>query len=127
MPANVTLYTDAAREVPAGDITLGEMTLPYDQSFVDGEPQQMFAKNTGTTTLRDFAVALDGEGAKSVQLARDEGDRPGVWAAPGESILTPKFIGPGEEFSFWARGQFSIEDHEGEVDFEFVFRGVSVG
>lgn len=108
-----------------------ELTLT-DMEIIEGEPYgrpvRIKCVNSGDTKMRDVYALVRGEGAEHIQLARDERDEPGIWAAPGESVIVSKdIIYAGEEFSFWARGVFEFEDREGHYPFEFVIQSRSIG
>jgi hypothetical protein len=127
MPAKVNLFADEQRDKPLNVITLTEVVAPEGQeSLLEGEARQIFGVNAGTTTLRTLSVHLVDEGRDNVQLARDEGDEPGVWAAPGESVsISTEPIRAGGTFSFWIRGVFAPDDAEDEREFRLSFKGIS--
>jgi hypothetical protein len=133
MPAEVALFHDEDMIEPVERISLADFDLdeidPSTASFGEGEPIKIYAFNIGDTVLREMEVYVEGDGAKFIQLSRDDDDEPGVWAAAGESIVATKSesIFPNESFEFWARPSFSADDREGTFDFEFVIRGKSIG
>jgi hypothetical protein len=121
----ITLYID---NDPVTDrIELAEAYQPIEESFAEGKPVKIIGANTGTTLIRDLQIGLAGEGANNVQLAIDREDSPGVWASEGQGIYAADMLRPGDRFSFWSRGMFSMDDMEGERTFEFVFKGTSIG
>lgn len=129
MSASVRIFFDPDFQNHIDVVELQEVLAPHDSTdLVEGEPAVIYGKNTGTTALRHFSIHVEGDGAQNVQLARDEGGEPGVWAAPGHSVLIQKeTLFPDEGFSFWARGVFNPGDAEQQLPFDVVFKGVSIG
>lgn len=127
MAVQIELFVDPARRLSIDEIELGEVFLSVDENLSQGVPVHVFGRNSGNSTVRDFAVSAEGEGAEVVQLAVERNGEPGVWAAPGESIHVVEYLGSGDEFSFWVRGLFSQEDSEKEYEFEIIFQGVAIG
>jgi hypothetical protein len=127
MAAEIRLFLDEERTESVGEIELADVQLPLQEKISTGEPVRIYGRNTGSTTLKDFSIGADGDGKSAVQFAVDRDGDPGVWASPGEEILIADFIGPREDFTFWARGIFIEEDREGDHEFDFLFRGTSVG
>ena len=127
MPAAVELFSDEALTNPLHRVQLSELEIG---NVAEGEPQKVFACNTGNTVLKEVKVFVEGEGAKYIQMANDDNDHPGIWAAAGDSIIISndiKSFWPTEVFEFWVRPLFTLEDSEGVYDFEFVIRGKSIG
>lgn len=129
MSAGITLFSDPARERPVERIELGEIVAPEEfNDLLYGEPVPVFGRNTGDTHIRDLQAHLAGEGVDMVQLAPDDENLPGVWAAVGMPIwVSQQTIYMGDNFRFWARGVFSPEDAETDLHFKVVFKGLSTG
>lgn len=120
------LYVDDERVSEDSPIQLGEIIAPEERDDIfSGEPLHMRGRWLGETDLRDISVSLRGEGASNVQIATDVGGEPGVWAAPGESILIDSSSVEDGTFSFWSRGLYALDDHEGRRDLEFVLKAIS--
>jgi len=115
----VELYEDEAGTQPTREIKLGP-TILSDGSAGYGDPQRLYLKNISTVSLMAANINLDGEGADSIQLARDENGAHGIWAQPGQGIIAlAREVKPGETFAFWARAAFTEEDAPERVDFRF--------
>lgn len=129
MPADISLFLDSQRSTPLPVVALGEVIAPESGAdLAEGEPIQVYGRNSGTTNLRGMSVHLDGEGGGLVQLARDIDGEPGVWAAPGESIIIDEgTLFRDAEFSFWARGVYSVETAEGRMPVILRFKALSIG
>lgn len=127
MAVDIALFSDPQFSTPIQALELGEAELPWNHDFTEGQPHRIFGANQGTSTVRDFAVGLDGPGAATVRLAQDDDGSHGVWAAPGEPVIVKSYLGPREDFTFWAQALFTHEDRDGEHPFQIVFRGVSIG
>ena len=123
----ISLYIDPEHSTPIPVLYLGEILAPEKMDdLIQGQPFQVFAKNQ-QGALRELTLFADGDGKENVQLARDEGGAPGVWAAPGESIvIEPGTLFPNAEFSFWARGIYQPDDAEGRKALLLRFRAISV-
>jgi hypothetical protein len=105
-------------------ISLGEIDVGFEDT---PEPMQLVLTNTTSKDLRDITVGLDGAGAVAIQLARDDAEGPGVWAAPGESVLVhPDPLVPSGSVRFWARITPPAGMDIGEREFEFVVNSVAV-
>lgn len=129
MSAGLTIYSDPARDIPVERIELGEIVAPEQfEDLLYGEPVPIYGRNTGNTHIRELQAHLDGEGVNMVQLSPDDEGLPGVWAAVGMPIyVAQSTIYKGDNFRFWARGVFSPEDAEMDVNFKVVFKGLSTG
>jgi hypothetical protein len=129
MAAEISLYLDSERTELVPLVHLHSVIAPEIFSdLIEGAPLHVFGRNTGTTQLRNLRLGLSGEHMRSVQLARDEGGSPGVWAAPGESIVVnSETVYVDGDFDFWARGVYNPTDAEGLSEFMFVFQALSVG
>ena len=125
--ASLTLFLTEERDEPIPVVALGEVLAPKEITDVaEGEPIKVFGRNDGDTNIRELAIYLEGEGARNCQLARDESGAPGIWAAPGESVMIePGTLYAGNDFEFWLRGVFHADDSEGTKPFDVIFRGVS--
>lgn len=107
---------EAIDSVPLGTAVIEDGERGY------GDPLPIYARNLGDVTLIAANIKLEGDGAKTIQLARDEDGDHGVWAAPGESIvaLAGKNIYPGDSFIFWARAIFEKDDEPDTFPFKFI-------
>jgi hypothetical protein len=111
-------------ERDADPVELSEVDI--DGNLSEGEPERFTLRNAGGSMIREITVGLDGPGRQNVQLAVDEDEGPGVWAAPGEEILVFQgALPPGEEVAFWSRGIYSPEDSEGGLEFDFLLGTVA--
>ena len=127
MAARVDLFSNGELDERLEVLQLSEMTMP-DSGVGEGQPLQLWAKNSGDTLLRNVRIFTRGEGSPYVQMAKDMDGEPGVWAAAGEPIVAfTEMLFPGEAFPFWIKPCFAFEDMEGVYDFEFVVRGKSMG
>lgn len=89
-----------------------------------GEPKQVRLENTGDENISKITVNTGGAGSGFVQLAVDNKNEPGVWAAPGEAIvLVPKsnVLRPGSSIKYWSRPIFDIEDMSKRLGFDYGF------
>jgi hypothetical protein len=121
MPADISLFSDAALTHPVATIALSEVTIEGPLGM--GSEVPVYGSNTGDTAIRNVSVGLSGDGARNVQLATLSG----VWADGGQEILVVSgTLLPGESFQFRARAVYTIDDVEGRYPFEFVVRGMSV-
>lgn len=125
MPAGLGLFLDRDFTEPVDGLRLADVSIT--EGIAEGESREIFAFNSGDTVLREITVAVDGDGAEYVQLARGVDDQSGVWAAPGESIIIEGPIMPGDGFIFWTRPIYEFDDREGSYHFDFVVRAKSVG
>lgn len=115
----LTLRTDEGSSyIQLGEVEIGSPGI--------GDPKRIILENTSDQRIRRITVGLSGDGAAVVQLARDEGGKPGVWADNGNEVMAMNgSLQPGEECSFWARSVYTLDDYEGERDFDFVVNTVS--
>src|SRR5689334_10681883 len=127
MAAQLNFYLDRELTNPITDeLKLTDTEIPDKESGV-GEPVQIYCENSGDTILRQIKVYVDGEGVKIVQLAIDDEDTPGVWAAPGESILVrEESLMPLSVCSFWARPIYDSAHDEGQYPVKFIVSARSV-
>jgi hypothetical protein len=125
----ISLFLDEERSTPLPVLYLGEVLAPEKfDDLIEGEPVRIFARNISEGALRQVSIHLRGEGKDNAQLATDEDGNPGVWAAPGESILVERgTLVARAEFSFWARGVYHAHDTAGRKPLSIIFRGVSAG
>ena len=124
MPVEISFFKDEAFQDQIYNVHLTDTDITDGVGI--GEPTPIYALNSGDTRLRGLFVGLAGDGAELVQLAQDQEGEPGVWAAPGESIIIDsETIFPKEHFVFWMRAMFDLEDREGEYPFSFVITGRS--
>jgi hypothetical protein len=123
----VALFADSQREFGITEVTLGEVQEPYGATVTEGQPIRIYGRNIGSSTLRDLSVGVEGDAADKIQLAVNLEDAPGVWAAEGQPIYVAEYIGKDEDFDFWARAVFNMEDRAGSYTFDFRFSGVAIG
>lgn len=116
---DLKIYQDPEAREPLETLHLGT-TLLEDGYSGHGQPIELFVRNEGTATLVTANINLTGDGAESIQLARNENGVNGIWAQPGQGIVAlTSDIKPGETFSFWARGAYTEDDAPERKDFNF--------
>ncbi len=107
---DIKIYLDEEASEPIEVLNIGT-TLLEDGAEGVGQPMQLYARNEGTAHLVTTNINLQGPGADTIQLARDENGKHGVWAQPGQGIVAlTNDVAPGEIFTFWARGVYSEDD-----------------
>lgn len=129
MPASIALFEDAARDIPAEVVELGEVVAPEEfEDILTGAPKPIYGKNIGDTHIRELEAHLRGDHVDRIQLAPDDEGLPGQWADVGMGIfVTQNTIYAGDNFTLWARGIYRPEDAEMDLSFDIVFKGLSTG
>lgn len=127
MPTEIVLSNDPAFDSQITDIQFADVQMDWEDDVGQGEPLCFYGRNKGPSTLRDCSISIKGEGSESVRLAIDVDGEHGTWAAPGESVRVRPYLGPGEEFAFWAQALFTIDDRAGTHPFKVVFSGTEIG
>jgi len=129
MGAQISIYSDPARENQIEMIELAEVVAPEEfDDLLFSAPMPIYGRNTGDTHIRELQVHLKGDGIEQIQLAEDVEGEPGVWAQPGMPIwVTQQTVYRGDNFRFWARGVYGPEDAETDLQFSIVFKGLSTG
>lgn len=125
--SQINLYRDEERSDRLEMVSLGQTQMGVNEDFLEGDSIRLFGRNDSKVTIKDLVVAVAGDDKPSVQLAVDRDGEPGVWTAPGESIFLAEFLGPKEQFSFWARATYTMEDRVGDREFEFSLQGIAIG
>lgn len=128
MGADIALFLDPERQAKLPFVFLGEVIAPESpEDLVEGQSVCVYGTNIGSH-LRDLSLYLLGQGAPNVQLAQNQEGEPGVWAAPGQSIvIAPGTLARFDTFEFWARGIYTPADVEGRKPLMLNFRAVSLG